>query len=92
MPNSAAPHLGRGAPPLTNLPNRNTARIFKFPVACNSPTGHLAAALHQLQGFRRAIDQWDAAGGAWPLPQPQAHGLDLPDLRPSQIFWPRPTR
>ena len=41
-------------------------------------------------GYRRALDYWRATGAEGPMPQPQDHGVRLPDLEPVQVHWAVP--
>ena len=47
---------------------------------------HLCEPLRRLQWLRQELDLWNEAEAARPMPQPQEHGLDLPPLKPSEIF------
>ena len=49
--------------------------------------GYLNEPLRRLAWYRRELDGWDADAGARALPQPVDFGLDLPDLKPSEIRW-----
>ena len=44
--------------------------------------------LQRLAQLRRAIDKWAAEGRSGRLPQPTDFGLDLPDLKPGDVFCP----
>ena len=44
------------------------------------------AALDRMAQYRAALDCWhDCAVGE--MPQPQDHGINLPDLDPAQVLW-----
>lgn len=38
--------------------------------------------------YRQEVHLWNEANGSRPMPQPSDFGLTLPDLNPSEIFWP----
>ena len=48
---------------------------------------YLSEPLRRLQWLRQELDHWDAAGGRRVMPQPQQYGIQLPDLKPSEIRW-----
>lgn len=47
----------------------------------------LARGRDGFKAYRRTLDAWDETGGKGDMPQPTDVGLNLPDLRPSQVHW-----
>jgi hypothetical protein len=37
--------------------------------------------------YRLAVFIWHSTGRFGAMPQPRQHGLNLPDLKPSEFFW-----
>jgi hypothetical protein len=48
----------------------------------------LSRSLRKLKHMRRDLNHHRRTGHPGPLPQPWQYGLNLPDLKPSEIFWP----
>ena len=48
---------------------------------------YLSEPLRRLRHLRRDLNHHRRTGHPGPLPQPWRYGLNLPDLRPSEIFW-----
>lgn len=47
----------------------------------------LCEPLHRLAWLRQELNLWNEAEGNRPMPQPRDFGLNLPNLRPSEIRW-----
>ena len=43
--------------------------------------------LRRLQWLRQELYLWDEAQAARPMPQPRDFGLNLRDLKPSEVHW-----
>ena len=54
------------------------------PISQGAP---LCEPLRRLQWLRQELDLWDEVEGARPMPQPRQYGLNLPDLKPSDVHW-----
>lgn len=50
-------------------------------------TADLTEHLRRLQWLRQELDLWNEAEGSRPMPQPADFGLDMPGLKPSEVFW-----
>ena len=53
----------------------------------DSQGSHLNEPLRRLAWLRQELDLWNTAEGQRPMPQPSDFGLDLPNLRPSEVHW-----
>jgi hypothetical protein len=47
----------------------------------------LIESLRRLKALRQELDLWNEAEGDRPMPQPQDCGIQLPNLRPSDVHW-----
>ena len=62
-------------------------RYGQRPSTRSRPRNQLNEPLERLGALRAALTIWNAAAGVGPMPQPQHFDIDLPDLKPSEIFW-----
>ena len=61
-------------------------RSHRLSTACRSQN-QLTEPLRRLKTLRQELGLWNAAEGSRPMPQPRDLGLDMPDLRPSDMHW-----
>ena len=60
---------------------------FRRPQASPALFQHLCEPLRRLQWLRQELDLWNEAEAARLMPQPRDCGLNLPNLRPSDVHW-----
>ena len=82
------------SPTTTHRRASNTKRKFRnFPKystqagAAQTQASPLCEPPRRLQWLRQELDLWNEAAGDRPMPQPQDFGLNLPDLKPSEVHW-----